>query len=473
MNNKPINCRGCNNCKTKDYCDSWSRDIKSYSGIRYTADGFDCALPISFDTYNTCGYRCLYCFSNYLARDPFKKTSIKVGYMRPSMVEKFLRYKDVNGINRKVLDEVGGKNTNQCPIQWGALGDPFCFIERKHGIGLHYMDLFHKYNQPVRISTKGGTIVSDETYIKKFSKRPDLYWVAWSTISSDDKVLSKVDKDAPNCTERLKAVRALNKLGIKQSLRFRPIIPGISDSTKDHPYAWRDLIRRFRDAGAQAISMEFAFIPGAMPPHIKRMWKEIEKISGYPLRRFYKETSLFGSCLRSSRAWKEDFTYAIYEEVKSLGMSFGISDPQFKELNDFGCCCGIDPNDKIFGGWQRKQATNALLKAKETGCTVCSKDIVPEWSKKYMMNKMVCMTGPKNIYKKATKTWADKLRETWNDLESPRGTLNYFEGALIPDHRDEEGDLHFKFNKDILKRKNFGPVPLLNVKGKRKQNKKK
>ena len=422
-----INCKGCGNCTDGSFCAPWKGALEEYGGsaVRYTADGYDCALPVSMDTYNTCSFRCMYCFSNFLLRDPLKKNTFQVRAIKPSYLEKVLAGED----KHLRLDKLHPK----MPFQWGALGDPFDCIERQHGVSLELMPLFAKYERPCRVSTKGGTVLTSPQYLEAFSKRPDLFWVAFSLISIDDRVLELVDKNAPNATQRLAAMKALSKLGVKTSLRFRPILPGVSDATPRHPKAWKELLYKAKEAGARAVSMEFAFVPGAMAPHIRRMWDEIKGIIGFDIVKWYNgTTSKHGACLRSLALWKEELTFAIYEETKKLGMWFGISDPHWKQLNDFGCCCGIPGDDPVFGNWMREQATNALVTARDTGCKVSAEQYIPAWAYDVKMAEMCVMTGAHNAYRRATMTWADNLRGKWNDLESPRGTLNYFEGALKP-----------------------------------------
>ena len=461
---------GCGNCTLqcsgRSFCNPFKDKLRDYNGIRYTADGFDCALPIAIDSHSTCSFRCMYCFSNYLMRDPNRKeaycggveSAYAVGQQNLTVIEKLISgHCDPTsrlGRMHQAIMEVGG-NGMRCPVQFGALGDPFDNIERHQGWALEALKVFNKYDQPVRVSTKGGVLLQDPRYLKAIGVRPELYWFAFSTISIDESVLSQIDKDAPSPQDRLKSMKLLTKLGCRTSLRFRPILPGISDSTKKHPKAWRDLIRAAADAGASAISMEFSFVPGNRAPHIDNMWKEIEKVAQIPIVSHYEDTTTAkGTCLRSSRAWKEDLTMAIYEECKRLGCyTFGISDPHFKELNDTGCCCGIKPDDPVFGGWQRNNATMAVVKARQAwekkvkgdARLVSAADGIPAWSNDVLLTDMVCMAGPKTQYKVAHRTWADKLRLTWNDLEGPRGPLQYFEGVLWPVKRAENGDVLYEY----------------------------
>ena len=452
-----IGCSSCNNCNDKSYCKSWKvgTALGDYGGsaIRYTADGFDCALPVSIDTYNACGFRCMYCFANFLSHDPLRKNKFSVKALSKNKLLKFLNTMDTPDLDLStpsagVLQRIGKMNKTKyaCPVQWGALSDPFDYIERQHGRSLEMIPIFIEHNQPVRISTKGADVLLDKRYLDALAQAPELFWVAWSLITIDDGLLERIDKNTPNATARLKAMKALSKIGVQTSLRMRPIFPGISDSTPKHPKAWKELLNRAADAGARAVSMEFAFVPSVMPAHIKSMWEEMERISGYPLVSWYKDTSVHGACLRSSRAWKEDLTFAIYEETHKLGMTFAISDPHWKELNDSGCCCGILPDHPVFGGWQRQQATNAIKDAQK-GKVVSAATHIPIWAPVTRLDSMIVMTGPKNAFKRATYTWQDKLRTTWNDMKGARGPLHYFEGCLRPFGRNAKtGDVEYKYS---------------------------
>lgn len=447
-----LKCSQCSNpgCQSAKYCTPWKTGVeRAYgaSAIRYTADGFDCALPVSMDTYNTCAFGCMYCFSNHLVRNPLRKGTASVKAINPREVEKFFLKEDDGDYRRpsaRMLRKTSA-GSYRCPIQWGALGDPFDYIERQQGVSLEIIPIMVKYKQPTRISTKGANVIVQKPYLDAFSENPSLFWVAWSIISIDDDILTRIDRYAPNATERLKAMKVLSKLGIKNSLRLRPIFPGITDSTPKHPKAWRDLLRRSADAGAKAVSMEFVFVPQPITADLKNSWDKIKNMVGFDIVSWYKKTSIHGSCLRSSRAWKEDLTFAIRDEAHKLGMTFGISDPHWKELNDSGCCCGILPDDPVFGGWQRTQAVQAILDAK-AGKKIVARDYVPFWAKDVMKADLVVMTGAKNAFDRATETWEDKLRQTWNDLQGARGPLHYFGGCLYPVGK-KDGDVVYEYRE--------------------------
>jgi len=59
-------CVGCGACDDGQRCEEARGGLRSYSGIRPTSDGFDCALPIAIDSHSCCSYGCYYGFSDNL-----------------------------------------------------------------------------------------------------------------------------------------------------------------------------------------------------------------------------------------------------------------------------------------------------------------------------------------------------------------------------------------------------------------------
>lgn len=138
--------------------------------------------------------------------------------------------------------------------------------------------------------------------------------------------------------------------------------------------------------------------------------------------------------------------HAIYEVAHANGLVCGVSDPVWKQLTDTGCCCGILPDDPVFGNWEPESATNQLLLAKQNGHLIGPDDITPAWAHGLLLHTMVNLgPGPKSSWARRHTTWADKLRQVWNSLEAERGPLRYFQGALKPEHRDALGNLHYRY----------------------------
>jgi len=434
-------------CGKGTACSVIRQPLRNYNGIRFTSDGFDCALPVSIDSHTVCSYGCLYCFSDNLAqhRDNAAK---KVGQTKLNKIEGIFSGKDKSKdaqLIRKALKYDKLKNGYPCPVQLGAICDPLDNIERNQGWFLKFIEIAKKYNQPVRISTKGNLFLTDE-YINALREKPHLFRVHFSIISPDDKLIKQIDKRAPPTSERIESMRRLESIGVETCLRFRPIIPGLSDATPDYPNAWKTLIDMAHKAGCRNISYEVGFVPGHMTGDLLKRWKEIEKITKVPILQIYKRFGKTQACIRPHYKWTETIMHNIHDYCKSLGWNIGVSDPVWKQLSECGSCCAIPENHKVFGNWQTENATNQLMLARDKGKLISAKDITPEWAYKTKSDKLYHPgVGPTVRYKRKHETWADKLFNVWTDLTRERGPLQYFQGALLPFKKLTNGDILFKY----------------------------
>ena len=438
-------CGECRGCVNYSDCLGAKKPLdNSYKGVRFSADGFDCALPVAMDTFTACFYRCTYCFSNFLE-----------GHNQSANNLKSFNWSRLEGILNGRLQDKSAKNIRMalkreqkqpCPIQLGALNDPFDNIERQQGFILKLPALLKKYNQPCRISTK-GTLLQIPEYLDAFSI-PDIFWVAFSIISIDDELVAKIDRKAPPPSERIKTMAALSKRGVSTSLRYRPILPNVSDRTAKHPHAWKELIEKCAEAGAKAVSMEAIFTPSVIKPEKKKDWDMLEDIIKLPLRKIYGKNRIKGgACNRLRRELAEDIFYGAYELCNKLGMTFGSSDPLFKHLNTYGNCCGLPDKDSPFANWQRENATNVVVEARNNPTKrFTAEDGIPEWSRHQSMKGM-CFSTNATSMAMANTMWAEKLKSNWNDLKGNRGVLYYLQGILKPIGVNDIGDVEYVYNE--------------------------
>jgi len=440
-------CSPCGSCNGQGCTAARQPKLRSYPGIRFTADGFDCALPVTIDSHSACSYACLYCFSDNLAGHV---TSVVKGLGQTpiTLLEGIFSESSNSKFAQNVRKALKYNNRNvggyPCAVQVGGINDPGDNIERQQGWFLRFGPMAVKYNQPMRVSTK-GTVFSDPDYLRLFAAAPHMYWVAFSIISPDDALMRRIDVGAPSPTERLKTMAALSKLGVNTSLRLRPMFPGITDCTPKHPQAYRELIERAAAAGARAISYECGFYPSRIPRSKQPNWKRLEQLSGVPLERVYRSFGM-QACTRPSYTWVEDIMHAVRDAAHSAGLTVGVSDPVWKQLGETGCCCGIRPDHAVFGNWERENATNALLEAAKDGHTIEVEEVIPPWAYGVGLNEM-CHTGigPAAVYgRNRNPSWADKLIQQWEQPRSERGPLNYFQGALMP-VKLPNGKLGYKF----------------------------
>jgi hypothetical protein len=208
-----------------------------------------------------------------------------------------------------------------------------------------------------------------------------------------------------------------------------------------------ELLTKAKEAGAKGISLEFFALDERVVPQLQERLLKISEIVKFDIHKYLKDTSPSsrGTYMRSNRDSKEPFMKRIYIKCKELGLTVNISDPDFKELNDSGCCCGLPEEYKEnpeLTNWSKGQLTFFLK----------------ELRKKYWLSK-----GKDNllffeeIKKDIANNWADEpkyatdsikfwqldyakdktghIREyinSWNNLKSPDNPYNYFQGKLKP-----------------------------------------
>jgi DNA repair photolyase len=441
---------------------------ETYMGLRFTSDAMDCALPIAMDSHSGCSYNCLYCFSNNLQRAPDRnpkiiQRAIEHGSFYSEFpikkLERFLARENKDKLSQamyRLLDR-------GVPIQLGALGDPFDELERHSGWAKQAIPLFIKYKVPVRVGTKGGLVLQDPSYLRLFEKSPEQFWFAWSIISNSDEIISKIDLKAPVTSDRLKAMRLLSDMGCKNSLRFRPFLPGVSDQYPGEPEAWKRLMERSRESGAVAVSFEYIFLTNHLTDRQKVMQRAMLHAMGNPnfAKEWHGQSKGGETCRRGDRSVKYEMTKNVRDFAHKIGLVFAISDPHFKELNDTGCCCGMpETGDPWFSKWSRRQMTEVIVQAKrafEDGkeLLVNYQDWRPDWAHKIPLTDMINVGNWHNYRRLSKVSFGDHMRKKWNNPKHPRGPYMYFDKVLLPVGTDKlTKDLVYKFvGWDIVTKK--------------------
>ena len=179
-------------CGGKGVCNPARTKLRRYGGIRFTSDGFDCAFPVSIDSHSVCSFGCLYCFAPNTIQGR-EKTQMDIGQTSLKELEGIFSGNSdsqMAKIYRKALKYDKLKNGYPCAVQLGALTDPFDNIERQQGWFLEFAEIVKKYNQPVKISTKGNLFLEQE-YLDAIADRPELFFITYSIIPPDDKMIKK------------------------------------------------------------------------------------------------------------------------------------------------------------------------------------------------------------------------------------------------------------------------------------------
>ena len=418
---------------------------KNYGSPRWTNEIADCSMPMTFDTYSKCSYRCIYCFAY------FQKAHIMndytIGDVRCVNPDKIRNLFDSAFRNEKTA--VSKTDAQFFPyiqarkvMQWGGLADEFDEYERAHGITLELLKYFDEIDYPLSLSTKATWWTKDDRYMDLFKKHTHNWHVKISIITNDDEKAKQMEGGVDSSTERLEAIKRLANIGIHVTLRLRPYIIGLSDD-------WKELIKRANDAGADSVTTEFFCMESRADQKLKKRYAEMSKIVGYDIHPFYMRNSRQNGYKRLSRAIKLPIIREMSEYCHKLGMRFHSSDAHCRDYNDACNCCGAPPEMNSHRG----HIGQAVIIAREKGEVKWS-DISPMIEEMFGFNWIDTAsynTGSNHSRAKRLRmSMADFLHNNWNNPKGNLSPAKGYGGVLVPDRKDENGDIVYKYKGAYL-----------------------
>ena len=343
-------------------------------------------------------------------------------------------------------------------LHWGGLADPFCNFEKSNETGYPIMKALGELDYPCLFSFKGDAIFQKKfrSLFEKYSEQKNFAFQV-SIITYDEQLAKEVEIGVPPTKVRLKAIKMLSDMGYWTILRLRPFIVGITD--RHLP----ELLEAAKEAGINAISTEFFALDTRANKGMKTRYDWLSKVVGIEngakgMQDYYKALSPSerGGYMRLNRDVKEHYIKYMYKFCQDNDILFGCSDPDFKELNMSGSCCGMPddyPDNRGLENWTRAQMTYHLKEARlayhRTGKKVkfyfneVYKDESYLDEVKLAQDHVtiigMCEAERKNLTQKII------LQGQWNNLRSPSNPRNYFHGKVMPCGVDDEGNLVFQY----------------------------
>lgn len=410
--------------------------VEYYGSPRWTGEIADCSMPMTMDTYSNCSYNCQYCFSQFQrALGGCKENYLrkKVKWVNPEKIKKMFLNPDSS--------QFGEYIKQRKVMQRGGLSDQFDENERMYGITLDLLRFFRKIEYPISFSTKSTWWTKDERYAELFRNNPN--WnVKVSIITLDEQKARIIEAGVDSPQERLNAIERIASWNAGgATLRLRPFIIGITTPT------YLDLIREAHKRGATAVSTEF-FCVEQRSNLLKTKMPKFNALCGFDLMQFYKKYSNQQGYLRLNRNVKRPFVTNMKNLCDELGMRFYVSDSHFKEMSCNGSCCGLPPS----WNYSRGQFTEALLLAKKNGVVTYPEIRAEidrlfskfEWGRAEGFN---CGSSEKRS-KFYGMSMADYMHYLWNNPQNGQSPYKLFEGVLVPEGKDENGDLIYVYNQD-------------------------
>jgi DNA repair photolyase len=434
-------------------CKGKTPEERGYGSPRISSEIADCSMPMTFDNLSYCSFGCTYCFAYF-----FKSNN-------PAIREIVLKSVDVDAIINAMQGRPANKNgrlfyehfyKRKFLFHWGGLADPFCNFELKNYCAFPLVEALGDMNYPTLFSTKGAHVLLKDKYLSLFQKYADQRNFAFqvSMVTGNDGLARDVEIGVPSPTKRLEIIKILSDMGYWTILRLRPFIIGVTDLDLE------SLLERALDAGIQGVSMEFFAMDSRANVGMKTRYEWLGKLVGSSdLMKYFSKLSPSerGGYMRLNRLVKEQYVKTVYKFCVENGLVFACSDPDFKELNTSGSCCGMPdyyPPNPLLENWTRAQLSYHIKEARKlyhrTGELFTFKFTEVYKGESYLFdndlaNDHVAVIGRCDA-ERVNLTQAGILQEQWNNLRSPANPRNYFHMKMMPVGVDEEHNLIYKYN---------------------------
>jgi DNA repair photolyase len=432
--------------------DGHDKHSHSYISPRISSEFMDCSMPMTFDSYSHCSLGCTYCFA-YAQKTNNSSFSRKVHSVNPKHL-----IGAINGEPKgyRMNDFYKHFIQKRFLLHWGGMADPFCNFERNNRVGYELISQLAKTKYPTLFSFKGHTIMRP-MYQKLFSRYAGNRSFAFqcSIISPSDEMSKRVEIGVPVTSERIKALKMLSDMGYYTILRLRPFIIGITDD------GLMELLYKCKDAGIKAISTEFVAIDIRSNEGLLKRYKWLGELIGTKNTiKYFKALSPTerGGYMRLNRLVKENFVKRMYKFCIENDILFACSDPDFKELNQSGSCCGMpdiyDENPELCN-WTKNQLSYHLKEARRLYHTKgrlqqlkFSEVFKPEedtyLTELHFGQDHICVSDM-SASERHTIHYLEVARRVWNNLRSPSNPRNYFHGKILPVRKDEHNDLVYTY----------------------------
>ncbi len=425
---------------------------KGYISPRISSEFMDCSMPMTFDSYSHCSLGCTYCFA-YM----FKSNNISFNAMLHSVNDD------------RLIEAIKGKPTLQRGkslykhffkkrflLHWGGLADPFCNFEKTNKIGYNIIEALGEEAYPTLLSFKGSAIFR-KNYRKLFEKYADQQNFAFqiSIIAPSDEMSRKLEIGVPVTSRRIEAIKMLSDMGYYTILRLRPFIIGITDDGLE------ELLDRCLEAGIKAISTEFFALDIRSNEKLLTRYKYIGDLIGTDdILHYFKTLSPKerGGYMRLNRLVKEPHIKLMYKWCVENDIIFGCSDPDYKELNMSGSCCGMPddfPENEELENWTKGQLTYALKEARKewhkSGRRVRLRftDVFKPDEDTYLKSVILGQDHPcvsdMTASERHGATYFRYARNIWNNLRTPSNPRNYFHGKVMPFRPEGNGDMMYLY----------------------------
>jgi DNA repair photolyase len=257
-----------------------------------------CDVPINFDTYKGCTFRCSYCFTQR------KRSLSKAG---PHESVGSLR----NFIEGR-RDQITRWADWDIPIHWGAMADPFQHLERVEKRSLACLELLAETQYPVIVSTK-SLLPAEEPWLSLIARCNLVFQM--SMVHPD---FDEWEPGAPNFDKRMAILPVMAKAAKRVIVRVQPYVIGYVERITHY-------LPEYRDAGVHGFIFEGLKRPvnSAAGSSQKLGMEKVGADFVFPTERL-----------------AEDFR-ELRERIHEHGMQFYAGENRLRFMGDSPTCCGV------------------------------------------------------------------------------------------------------------------------------------
>ena len=192
----------------------------------------------TINPYRGCEFACKYCYARYTHE--FMELRDGVDFERKIYVKQHAAW-----MLRRDLKKV--KTGEQIAI--GTATDPYQPAERRYGVTRTILEeLARHHGLDLGIVTKSNLVLRDLDVLREIA-RHNLLFVNLTITTLNPDLARILEPRAPRPDLRLEAMRKLNEAGVDAGVICAPVLPGITDATRD----LEDLVRVTAQAGGKYI----------------------------------------------------------------------------------------------------------------------------------------------------------------------------------------------------------------------------
>lgn len=199
----------------------------------------------TINPYRGCEFACKYCYARYTHE--FMEMRDGVDFERKI----YVKQRAAELLKRDLRKVKAGEE-----IAIGTATDPYQPAERKFGVTRTILEVFAGLaGFDIGIVTKSDLVLRDTELLRAVASRNQLFVnVTITTLNTD---LARIlEPRAPRPDLRLGAVQKLSQAGVPAGVICAPVVPGITDSTRDLDA----LVKATKEAGGQYIFANALFL---------------------------------------------------------------------------------------------------------------------------------------------------------------------------------------------------------------------